>query len=338
MDYHDMDYHNDPEKLTGELKKASFEHMAAAWNAFDDAMDAAEDKDRLDTLPELLAQAVDHALKSLCVLYSGNGDAAVKLEIVTHLIRERHECFRECDPLFLKNLNGFRENPSSHLQGKSVTKAFKRLLRETETVLKSVESYNFHLRKTVYYTKEAYARDNRRLKIAAGAAFFFFLVTAFLYLVYHNEKPIQEYVTKGQFFWLIHPEDQEAEEISLRFKVFGDGDFHDYTVEAVEPVSLVALRFDPCDEKNAQVWIDFMEIETRNGEKDRSFAFNQGTEKWYAKQDALPLKVRDGSLFIKTTGSDAAIRIDEIPLTDIVKIKLRMKVVLYKSFLQWIFS
>lgn len=333
-----MDDANTIEKITEAIKKASFDEMALAWNIFDQAMESLDRSETAASFAALLQKAVDHGINSLCVLYSGTANAEGKPEILVHLIREKHPCFRECDPTLLKKLNEFTENSSLHGKGGALSRSESTLARQVETLLKSVESYNFQVRKSIYYTQEAYHRDTRRWRFTAVFLSLSLLVIAFLYLVYRNEKPMQEYVTKGQFFWLTQPGHQETEEISLRFKVFADGDFHDYTVSAVEPISLVALRLDPCDEKRAQIWIDSLVIETRTPEKNRFFSFDENVEKWYTKQDALSLKVREGSLLVRTTGRDAAIRIDDMPMTDIVAFRLRMKVVLYKSFLQWIFS
>ena len=322
------------------LKKASFEEMAGAWNTFDEALEAMESGGPLAAAPlaDLFLKAVHHGIKSLSILYSGAADIEGKPEILLHLIREKHPCFGECDSSLLQRLNDLRDNGALYEKGGALFKKAKRISRQVEILLQSVESYNFHVRRDVYYTKEACRRDTRRWRFTVATVSLFLLVTAFLYLVYRHENPLQEYVTKGQFFWLTQPGTQETEEVSLRFKVFADGEFHDYTVSAVEPISLVALRLDPCDEKGAQVYIESLEIDTRTPQDKRIFSFDSGVENWYAKQDVFSLKTRDGALFIRTTGRDAAVRIDDIPMTGIVGFKLRMKVVLHQSFLQWIFS
>ena len=319
------------------VKKVSFEHMAAAWNAFDDAVRSGDAK-RFDEMSAQLSRALDHAVHSLCVLYSGVADIAAEPSILTRLIRERHICFRECAPDVPDAMRLFIEGEAAHVNGKGLTGEFLRHVRDVEIVLKSVESYNFQIRKEVYCTAADLKLRMNKQKIAIAVAAICCLGFISLYPLYRHVKPIQHYVSKGQFFWVSPGGAGETEDMSLRFKVYGDGTFHDYVIDAVEPIDIAQLRFDPCDEQNVKLYIDTLEIATREDDSPVVYTFDGSTGNWRNQNHTAPLEVRDGCLVTHTTGIDPGIRNNGVNRKGVHQIRLRMKVVLYKTFFQWIFS
>ena len=326
-----------PEKYSEQLKNKSLNMMSKAWDAFDSACDGVESSS-YDTLHQDIFNSLHFANNALCIMYSGSANAQSEFAILKHLITERHLCFKNCHLEFFKSYNKFINNPSAIFNKKKLSKEFRKFIDQTENILKSVESYNFYLNKKVFYTKEEHQALNRKQKkIAfwcAGVVLFLLL----LFPVYKYLDPIQIYQTQGQIFWKATLNDGESEANSLRFKVHGDDEFHDYVISAIEPINCSSIRFDPVTEKNVRIWIDYIEIFSNDLEKPLRYNFSDKTDGWVSSNNTTKLTIFNGSLFFKTTGADPVLRKNKIAVNQVYKIKIRMKVLLYKTYIQWIFS
>lgn len=311
-----------PEQYNQELKNKSFKMMAQAWDAFDH-------QDIFD--------ALHCANRALCIMYSGSTQAQPELAILKHLVKERHLCFKNCQPEFFESYHKYKDKPAMIFHKKRVSKDFIKFINQTEKILKSVESYNFFLNKKVYYTKEEHQSFNQKQKKVAFWCVGVVVLLCLLFPVYKYLNPLQIYQAQGQIFWKASIDASESEANSLRFKVYGDGQFHDYSINALEPIDCFSIRLDPAGEKNVAIWIDYIEIYSKNLAQPLQYNFNVA-DGWIASNHTTELLVSDGLLYFKTTGPDPVLRKNKIMVNQVLKIKIRMKVLLYKTYLQWIFS
>lgn len=327
----------EPKQYNEQLKNSSLKMMAKAWDAFDNVCDGLENCS-YNRLHQDIFKALDCANSALCIMYSGSITAQNELAILRHLVTENHLCFKNCNLDFFKFYDNFINSASIIFHKKKVSKSFMKFIIQTEQILKSVESYNFFLNKKIFYTKEEQKLLNKKQRKifswCAGIIIFLFLLLP----VYNYLDPIQIYQTQGQIFWKTDVNDGESEAQSLRFKVYGDNKFHDYIINAVEPLNCFSIRLDPVTENNVKIWIDYIEIDAKNIDTPLRYDFNNKIDGWISSSNTTKLTILDNALFFKTTGTDPVIRKNKIDVNQVFKIKIRMKVLLYKTYIQWIFS
>ena len=102
--------------------------------------------------------------------------------------------------------------------------------------------------------------------------------------------------------------------------------------------SLTSVKgcINPINESKASVWIDTIELHAKSG-RSRIFHFD-GKEMdlfSYARVDAV--RHENGLLYFITTGRDPILRMTNINIHKLVRVKVRMKVLLEETFLRWIF-
>jgi len=340
----EIEYSTSPEKLTDELKHSASKLMASAWEAYDKSRQYKAKREYKEAY-QYIFNAIHYGIQSVCVLYSGCADANAEVGLLKHLIVSKHVCFKQCHQNFSDQYEYWKADENNNFIDKKTTRDFNDFLNETETVLKAIETYNFYVKKQVYSIKEESESllSKKFIYISLGCVTLLF---SLLYPIYKYIDPVMDYEADGQIFWRPDTNTPESEHNSTRFKVCGDGQFHDYSIDTVsssarlngaDAIDIVSLRFDPIREQGALIWIDYIELYVRNNPIPILYSFERNKEGWEAGKDIEILELRDGCLFFNTTGRDPYLRKTDLKIK-ISGMKVRMKVVIYKSFFQWIFS
>jgi len=332
-----MDRTENSNELNEDIKLAAVELMANAWADFDNAAEEKE-RGRYARIHEKIFRSLEYGIKSFCVLHNQSVDAEGKIELLGQMIASRHVCFRTCHKNFFSHYNYWKDHPSEIIYKKRLAAGFKRFYKEVEKVLKSIETYNFYLRRSVYSTKQEIADLKRKKKrlVSAICAFFAFVLFG-LYPLYLVLDPVLLYKTSGQFFWTSASSPAENELNSVVFSVEGDGEYHEYIVSTPRPIDVIDLRLDPVREKKVRVWIDAIELSMKD-QPAVIFNFKNDKNGWISANHIDQIKILSGTLFFETTGNDPYLRKHQLNTRDLISIKIRMKISLRKTFLQWIFS
>jgi len=178
------------------------------------------------------------------------------------------------------------------------------------------------------------AKKKRMLITVSGILLF--VIVSILYPIYHHVKPVRIFRTHGQFYWTSLSNPIENEKNVLWFGITGDGEFHEYIIDIFQPVDVINLRFDPISEPKARVWIDYIELHCANG-RLQLFQFDDKETHLHSYARVDSVRNENGLLYFLTTGKDPILRMTNLNIQELVRVKVRMKVLFEETFLRWVF-
>ena len=327
---------NEKDYFPERVKQLAFQSMVTAWDNYDFCLEYKQNHQWSKMLESLFA-SIYAAIESVTILYSASLESPGNTDLMKHLMREE-DCFSSCHPNFFENFEYWTNNRKLLVNEHGLASDFKIFVKQVEDFLESIEQYYFRNKRRLYYTSfEQRLRHHKQKLLMIGILSLFFILVG-LYPVFQYLHPTQVFQTKGQFFWTSDEINSESEEHSLNFEVKEDGKFHEYSLEMFSPLALKTLRFDPVQEKNADIIIDHIEYYIKDVEQPVLIqTFDDSETKWKANHHIDKFKVKNGVLFFHSLKQDPFIR-QNIEFSALVKIKVRMKVILYKNYVQWIFS
>jgi hypothetical protein len=238
----------------------------------------------------------------------------------------------------LDRLQYWRTHPEKRKDGHRASADWRRTTAQAAILIKAVETYHFDRLRRIYGNDHLEAERKRRLRIMQWAALTAAALVLIIYPLYRYARPVLHFETKGQFFWRQTADQPESEVRSLRFKVYADNRFHDYVIDTTAPVNLVALRFDPVVDPGARVWIDSIRLFEDGDDQPLTFNFDQDRGYWTATRDIGPLQLDEGCLVFDCTGKDPVLKKRHLAIKRLNRIEVRMKVRVYKSYVQWLLS
>jgi|GEM_PF-2959128 len=325
-----------PTDLSPVIGSRALAYIDAAWQAIDD-MHACGAKRNFTQALEHLSQVFSQAAGAVAVLFSGNPDERPDLALLKRLIGS-DAAFGRCDVNALDRLQYWQTHPEKRKDGQRPSADWRRMAAQAAILVKAVETYHFDRLRRIYGNDHLEIERKRRIRILQRVLLTAAAIVLILYPLYRGVRPVLHFETKGQFFWRQTANQPESEVRSLRFKVYADNRFHDYVIDTTAPVNLVALRFDPVVDPGARVWIDSIRLFEDGRAQPVTFNFDQGRGYWIAVRDIGPLQISDGCLVFDCTGKDPVLKKRHLTIERLNRIEVRMKVRVYKSYVQWLLS
>lgn len=283
---------------------------------------------------EFLVNSINTGLTIITVCYSGETTCSANLALVEFLVTSE-KLFNKKHLFLLKTYSGWIEQPKTNLPS---AQDLAQWLSLAGLFIEAVDSYSHKAIKAWYSTPKSHQAERRFYRGMRHLGGLIFSLLVLSYVLFFLKKPTQYNETKGQFFWTTIKNDLPSEEYSLRFKVIEDGAFHTYTIQSFVPITTTALRFDPITESHSKIWIDFIDYYTGDSLPVQTQSFDQSLDGWMPQQDMKVVRWEKGFLYLETSGNDPFLSHSNIKILELIAIKIRMKVLFYQSYIQWLFT